>query len=439
MSDFNRGFARSGESISGDQSIVPPPRVVVTGVGLVTSLGKDRESTWTALKASLSGARRLDWPRASGERPYLGCPVLSPDDPDCDPIFTHLGRAVDEAAQDAKLYNNPPPDLQRAATLIGLSKGGFRSLTRAHRAAFDRDDDRINHRGLPTWPGPNLWEWSWPSAGAAWTARRLDFQGPCLAPVAACATGLVAVLQGAALIRRGVCDVAIAGSADASLEPMLLASFRKMRVLARDVDGDPAEALRPWDRARSGFIVGEGAAVLVLERDDHARARGALPYAEVLGGALGSDAFHMTDLNPDPSDLAALIRRAFDNAEVAPDEIDHVNVHGTATRVNDPLECRALRLALGRRADRAACSANKSQIGHLLGAAGAAELAITCLAIRDQFAPPTLNLTDPDPSCDLDGTPLVGRPLLIRNALKLSVGFGGHLAAAVLRRPDQAG
>lgn len=417
----------------------PLPGVVVTGVGLVTSLGEDRESTWTALRASLSGARRLDWLRAERERPYLGCPVLPPGDPDYDPIFTYLERAADEAASDANLYNKPPLDRHRAATLIGLSKGGFRSLTRAHRAVLDRDDDRINHRDLPEWPGPSLWEWSWPSAGAAWVARRQEFQGPCLAPVAACATGLVAVLQGASLIRRGVCDVALAGSADASLEPMLLASFRKMRVLARDLDGDPAETLRPWDRSRSGFLVGEGAAVLVLERADHAQARGVLPYAEVLGGALGSDAYHMTDLNPDPTDLAALIGRAFDNAGVAPDEIDHVNVHGTATRVNDPLECRALRLALGQHADRVVCSANKSQIGHLLGAAGAVELAITCLAIRDQFASPTLNLTDPDPACDLDGTPLVGRPLPIRTALKLSIGFGGHLAAAVLRRPDQAG
>jgi 3-oxoacyl-[acyl-carrier-protein] synthase II len=239
------------------------------------------------------------------------------------------------------------------------------------------------------------------------------------------------------LIRRGACDVALAGSADASLEPMLLAAFQKMGVLARPSDRAAAAAsARPWDRGRSGFIVGEGGAVLVLERAEHARARGALPYVEVAGGALGADAQHPTSLNPDPAGLARLIARALERADVGPADIDHVNVHGTATRINDPVECQALRRALGGHADRVACAANKSQIGHLLGAAGSAELALECLAVRDGFAPPTLNLDDPDPACDLDGTPHVGRRLPIRGALKLSLGFGGHLAAAVLLRPD---
>jgi 3-oxoacyl-[acyl-carrier-protein] synthase II len=230
------------------------------------------------------------------------------------------------------------------------------------------------------------------------------------------------------------------GAGDASLDPMVLGAFRRMGVLARvDVRAgdDPGRAMRPWDRGRSGFLVGEGAAVLILERDDHAQARGVNPYAELAGGALGADAFHLTDLNPDPSGLAFVIGRALANAGVGAGEIDHVNVHGTATRTNDPLECRALRLALGPQADRVACSASKSQIGHLLGAAGAAELAITCLAIRHGFVPPTLNLDDPDPACDLDGTPQVGRPRAIGAALKLSIGFGGHLAVTVLKRSER--
>jgi 3-oxoacyl-[acyl-carrier-protein] synthase II len=241
------------------------------------------------------------------------------------------------------------------------------------------------------------------------------------------------VLQGADLIRRGVCDVVLAGSADASLEPFVLGAFRRMKILARD-DDDASRAVRPWDRKRSGFLVGEGGALFVLERAAAAGRRGVVPYAEIAGGALGADAHHETDLNPDPDGLAHVIRQALGRSGVRPDEVDHVNVHGTATRANDPIECRALRLALGEAADRVACSANKSQIGHLLGAAGAAELAITCLALRDGFVPPTLNLTDPDPACDLDATPLVGRSRPIRAALKLSIGFGGHLAAAVLRR-----
>ncbi len=266
-------------------------------------------------------------------------------------------------------------------------------------------------------------------------AQTWDLRGPCLAPVAACATGLIAALSGADLIRRGRCDLVLAGAGDASLDPLVLGAFRRMGILAHvdttSRDG-PAGSVRPWDKGRSGFLVGEGAAVLVLERDDHARARGVTPYAELAGGASGADAYHMTDLNPDPAGLAYVIGRALAHSGVAAAEIDHVNVHGTATRSNDPTECRALRLALGAGVERVACSANKSQIGHLLGAAGAAELAIACLSIRDGFVPPTLNLTDPDPACDLDGTPLVGRARSIRAALKLSIGFGGHLAAAVL-------
>ncbi len=321
----------------------------------------------------------------------------------------------------------PAWDRERVGALIGLSKNGVRPLERLAEGLHDPDAER--DRLARDWFG------SWPCAGVHELAARLGLRGPCAAPVAACATGLVAVLQGADWIRRGVCDMVLCGSADASLEPLWLSAFRRMKVLARCESGDdPRCAVRPWDRRRSGFLVGEGAAVLVLERADLARSRGRGAYAEVAGGAIGSDAFHMTDLNPDPSNLAGLIGRALDAAGIEPHALDHVNVHGTATRVNDPLECRALRLALGPHADRVACVANKGQIGHLLGAAGAAELAITCLSIRDRFVPPTVNLHEPDPDCDLDGTPCVGRNREIRAALKLSIGFGGHLAAAVLKR-----
>lgn len=394
--------------------MTPDARVFITGIGLWTGLGPTREGTWEGIRRGRSAVR---WLPSLGDEAIAGCPARPEHLPTEEPLQLILSGLADEALEDARCGTL---DGDRVATLIGLSKGAIRSLSRAceRREGFGE-----------------VWRSSWPSIGAEFLARRHGFRGPCLAPIAACATGLIAVLQGADLIRRGACDVAVAGSADASLEPFLLAAFRKMRALAR-LDGDPAAAVRPWDRGRSGFLVGEGGAVFVLEREDRMIARGVRPYVEVAGGAIGSDAFHMTDLNPDPFNLAGLIGRALENAGVAPEEIDHINVHGTATRSNDPLECRAIRLALGEQADRLACSANKPQIGHLLGAAGAAELAITCLAIRDGFLPPTLNLTDPDPACDLDGTPIVGRAKPIRAALKLSLGFGGHLAAAVLRRPD---
>jgi 3-oxoacyl-(acyl-carrier-protein) synthase len=342
---------------------------------------------------------------------------------------------VRDACTDAGLEFGPGPragagfDPDRAGVVIGMSKGDLGRLAVMHERALSSASQA----------GAELagWTTTWPDAVARWVAATWGFRGPCLAPVAACATGLIAALQGGALIRRGVADLVVVGAGDASLDPLVLGAFRRMGILARPGD-DPGAAVRPWDKARSGFLVGEGAAVLVLERDDHARARGVAPYAELAGGASGGDAYHMTGLNPDPAGLAYVIGRALADAGLAAEEIDHVNVHGTATRANDPLECRALRCALGRQAERVACSASKSQIGHLLGAAGAAELALTCLAVHDGFVPPTRNLTDPDPACDLDGTPLVGRAREIRAALKLSIGFGGHLAVAVLKHVEES-
>lgn len=392
--------------------------MVVTGIGLNTGLGLSTTETWANLIAGRHAFRELALPHATGAHPHVGCPLAG------GPALStgaNLLRVAAAACSDARL-GETQVDKDRVGVAIGMSKGDLAGFASWHRElSRDRGDTDVERaRG---------WLASWPNAAASSLAAEGGFRGPCLAPIAACATGLVAALQGVQLIRRGVCDVVLAGAGDSSLDPLVLGAFRRMGVLAA-----PGLAVRPWDRLRSGFLVGEGAAVLVLERDDRARARGMIPYAELAGGAFGADAYHMTDLDPDPSGLAHVIRRAMTNAGVPAEEIDHVNVHGTATRSNDPLECRAIRLALGARADRVACSANKSQIGHLLGAAGAVELAITCLSIHERFMTPTLNLTDPDPACDLDGTPLVGRHREIVAALKLSIGFGGHLAAAVLRR-----
>jgi 3-oxoacyl-[acyl-carrier-protein] synthase II len=399
------------------------PRVVVTGIGLRTALGNDRETSWMGLRSGRHGCRILDVPAAAGAPPYAGYPIRHSDHR----ATENLWKAAMEAVADAQLRKDSF-DPERAGTVLGMSKGDLVRLAHYHRAILPGS----NRPELP----PN-WVIAWPNAGAAFTSIWGGLRGPCLVPIAACATGLVAALQAADLIRRGDCDLALAGAGEASLAPLVLGAFRRMGVFPRIREGDdPARAVRPWDRSRSGFLVGEGAAVLVLEREDHARARGALPYCEFAGGALGSDAYHMTDLNPDPANLAGLIGRALAWSGVEASEIDHVNVHGTATRVNDPLECQALRLALGAHADTISCSASKAQIGHCLGAAGAVELALTCLAVRDGFVPPTLNLNDPDPRCDLDATPHVGRARPIRAALKLSLGFGGHLAAAVVRQAE---
>ena len=409
------------------RSSAPDRTVVISGIGLATALGATRATTWEGMQASRSGARWLDHLTLEpglagyplGDGPWWGHP---------EPAVGLLGHLVTEAIADANLPLDRL-DRDRVGVLIGLSKGGLRSLGQIQALTRPVGQDE-------PWDDSALalaWRLSWPSSGAAAIAAQYDWRGPCMAPIAACATGLVAALQGADLIRHGVCDTVVVGSADASLDPLVLGAFRRMKVMAA-VDGTPERAIRPWSRNRTGFLVGEGGAVLVLERLRAVRARGAEPYAELAGGALGSDAYHETGLNPDPTGLARVITHALATSAVTPAEVAVVNVHGTATAPNDPLECQAIRRAFGGVADRLACSANKAQVGHLLGAAGAVELAITALSVRDGFVPPTLNLDDPDPACDLDGTPHLGRSLDVPAALKLSLGFGGHLAAAVLRR-----
>ena len=406
-----------------------PAAVVISGVGLASALGAGREATWSAIRAGRSGAA---WLEVTGlESGLAGFPVagIGPEGTSCDsedPVHRLLDRVVFEAIADARLG---PVDPDRAAVFLGLSKGGLRSLARVQDQVRvgSPDPDRLARDWLHAWPG----------AGAARVAGNLGWRGGAIAPVAACATGLVAVLQAVEQVRSGRCDVALAGAVDASLEPLVLGAFRRMRALARVEPGsDPADAVRPWDRDRTGFLVGEGGAVFVLERADRARARGVAAYAEVAGGALGADAHHETALDPDPATLAGVIGRALRSAGVGPGSVDLVHVHGTATAGNDPLECRAIRRALGPAADRAACAASKPQVGHLLGAAGSAELALTALAVRDGFAPPFRNLRERDPACDLPTTGATGRALPIGVALKLSLGFGGHLAAAVLRRAE---
>ena len=411
--------------------IDPDRAVVISGIGLATALGPTRDATWAAIRAGRSGARLLaaTHPDLAG---YAGFPLDGSSRHGGTEPAVGLARTLAVAALADAGLRRPGLEPDRVGVLVGLSKGGLQALGTA-RSLTGRAGDG---RGRDEAALARAWGLVGPDAAASAIARDLDLRGPCLAPVAACATGLVAALQGADLIRHGVCDVALVGSADLSLDPLVLGAFRRMKVLAR-VDGDPIDAVRPWGRDRSGFLVGEGGAILVLERLGAVRARGASAYAELAGGALGSDAHHETGLDPDPAGLARVIARALDRAAVDPVDVAAVNVHGTATGPNDPLECRALRRAFGSHADRLAIAASKAQVGHLLGAAGSVELALTALAVRDGFAPPTLNLDDPDPACDLDATPHRGRALAIPAALKLSLGFGGHLAAAVLRRiPD---
>lgn len=398
----------------------PTPRVVITGVGLWTPLGTDRESTWQALTAGRSGSRWLFAPQWTGTTRLAGAPCDLPNeaaDGSIDPVVALARRVAAEAVQDSGLHSGV---LSRDSTgiVFGTSKGGLHTASRLLQ---------LGSRSAE--PGP-VWMDVWPSAAASHVAAAIGASGPVLAPVAACATGLAACLRGYELIRDGRCHVVLAGSSDASLQPAILGSFQRLGVLARPMD-DPTAACRPFDISRNGFVVGEGAACLILESFEHAVARGARWYAEWLGGRMLADPIGLTQLDPTGQSLQRLLQDLLRVTNVKP---DYINLHGTATIPNDRVESAAIHAVFGESARQVPCSSLKGGLGHLLGAAGSVELAATLLAIRDQILPPTVNLVSPDPQLDLDFTPLQSRPCRIDHAWKLSLGFGGHLSAACVAR-----
>jgi 3-oxoacyl-[acyl-carrier-protein] synthase II len=422
-----------------------PHRVAVTGIGLVTPFGPTRAQSWQALKRGESATRwldsaELDMPIRSCDslpypRDFVGAPApaapktaalkaksIIADDLIDEPVIALALQAARESLDDAAV-DIEARDRTRLGCVIGTSKGGLRSLTRAMRREW---------AGIKNPPSTSVWRQFPPNMPAAVVAAEFGLEGPCLCPVAACATGLMSLCRGFELVRDGHCDMVLAGSSDASLCISVLASFRRLGVLARGFD-DPATACRPFDRHRDGFVVGEGAAVLVMERLDHALQRGARPYAEWVTAGYAADVSGLTRLEAEPTSLVRLIRDVLRRADLTSSEIDYANLHGTATLQNDLCETRALKQALGPAARTLCCSSSKGGLGHLLGAAGSVETAAALLAMRESVVPPTVNLTESDSGCDLDYTPRQPRPRRIENVLKLSLGFGGHLVAAVLR------
>jgi 3-oxoacyl-(acyl-carrier-protein) synthase len=425
----------------------------------VTSTGRGREAVWRAIQANQTGVRRLTGVTGIPDGMLLGAPVDIEGEfpgqlkniPLCRVTaaealadsgllaISDFGfrisdwRKTGESPQSAipgtpwvpqSAIRHPPIsdgiDIQRFGCSIG-----------AHMGDTDFVVEQIGMAGELIPPGKRPWWTQWfPSTACATVARDYDLRGPRLSNSTACASGTIAILKAVRSIRDGQCDIALAGSSEA-IHPLFAAGFRNMGVLADHVD--PKEACRPFDTHRNGFVMGEGAAMFVLERLEHARERGAQIYAEILGGRILTDAHHVTSLEQSDT-LSELIRGSLRKARLVPRDIAYINAHGTGTRQNDVIETRGIRAAFGRAADNVCVSATKSMLGHLVNASGSVELAITALALRDGFAPPTLNLTQPDPECDLDCIPLVGRARPLEHALKLSIAFGGHLAAVVLRR-----
>jgi len=395
--------------------------VAVTGIGMITSLGGDRETSWRAIADGEVGVDGLDQDETVSLPIRIGArvkQVLEPETEGHAPArFSLLAlAAAREAVSDAGLSGDAS-----IGCIIGSSRGGLDKLLEARQ-----------HLRRGTQPAHDLMIHVHPGAASAYVCAALGLGGPRLSLVSACASGAHAVIEGARQIRSGTADCLLVGAAEAPLVPLVICGFHRLGVLARH-DGDPRAACRPFDARRRGFVLGEGAAVLALEEMTRARRRGARIYGVLSAETAMANAHDMVYLEPNGAALAHAITTTLRSAHLPPEEVDYINLHGTGTVANDVVETKALKKALGARAGRVALSSTKAAVGHTLGAAGAIELAVALLAMRDGVIPPTANLEQPDPQCDLDYTPLVASRRSLRNVMSISMGFGGHIAVIAAR------
>ncbi|GAA1242049.1 beta-ketoacyl-ACP synthase II [Kitasatospora nipponensis] len=404
------------------------PGAVVTGMGLVTPLGRGPAEVFGALTAGRSGIVAVPqghaahgWLPAAGIAPHIdGREVLPPTETRCVDRFVLLAlAAADDALADADLVVGRDVDARRTAVVLATGGGGLET--------FEQQSHRRLERGRPG-VSPYLLPGMLSNMATARVAIKHGIRGYSTAIVTACAAGAQAVAEGLRLIRAGDADVVVCGGTESSLHPTIAAAFTNARALAQGWE-DPAQASRPFDARRNGFVLGEGSAVLVLESAEHADARGAAGYAELVGWGSTTDAHHPTMPRPDGEGAADAMRTALAGAGLAASDIGYVNAHGTGTKLGDVAESAALNAVFGEH--RPAVSSTKGATGHLLGAAGAVEAAVTALAVARGLLPPTLNLTDPDPSCDLDHVRGAARPAELRAALSNAFAFGGHNTSLV--------
>jgi 3-oxoacyl-[acyl-carrier-protein] synthase II len=407
-------------------------RVVITGLGAVTPLGADVESTWDGLVSGRSGAGAITQFDSTGYAVHFACEVK-----DFDPTtyidrkqarrmdrFAHLiVAAARQAEADSGLSIESESDRVGAAIATGI--GGLKAFQDCHSELLERGPDRVNPFSIPE---------IIPNMGAAWVSMQLGTQGPLSSQCTACAASNMAIGDGLDAIRLGRADVMLCGGTEAPVTEVGIAGFSAMRALSRRND-DPEGASRPFDAGRDGFVMGEAGAVVVLEELEHAQARGAKIYAELLGYGVSSDAQHITEPDPTGQNPARSMTMAFGDAGIEPGEIDYVNAHGTSTPLGDASETRVLKLALGEEnARNTPVSSTKGATGHCLGAAGAVEAMFCVLAVDRGMLPPTINYEKPDPACDLDYIPNEARKADVRTAVSNSFGFGGHNATIVVRR-----
>ena len=409
-------------------------RVVITGLGCVTPVGNTVSESWANLLAGRSGIGRITRFDASAFACQIAGEVkgfeldkyLSSKEARTMDTFIHYGLAASqEAVEDAGLPTGEAlsPELaERIGCVMGSGIGGLPLIEDTHAEYMQRGPRRITPFFVPA---------SITNMVAGQASMRFGFKGPNLAIVTACTTGLHCIGQAARLIEYGDADVVLAGGSESTVSPLGIGGFAAMRALSTRND-DPEAASRPWDKGRDGFVLGEGAGMMVLEEYEHAKARGAKIYAEIAGFGMSGDAGHMTAPNMDGPRRAMLA--ALNNAGIHADQVDYLNAHGTSTPLGDVNECNAIKAALGEHAYKMVVSSTKSMTGHLLGGAGGVESVFTALSVYEQKVPPTINLNDQDPECDLDFCANTARDLKIDVAMKNNFGFGGTNGTLVFKR-----
>ncbi|MGZ4397782.1 MAG: beta-ketoacyl-ACP synthase II [Gaiellaceae bacterium] len=408
-------------------------RIVVTGLGAVTPVGNSATETWQSLLAGRSGVGFIEafdageFPvRIAGEvKGFDPTPLLPPKELRRTERYTLLAlAAATEAVGDAGLDGAYHP--ARVGIVFGTAIGGLIGITEQHRTLLERGPSRVSPYFIPS---------VLVDSASGQLAISLGYRGINFAVVSACATGSSAVGEGAELIRRGSADAVLAGGSEACIHPLILAGFCAMRGLVAEEE-DPTLACRPFDATRAGFVMAEGAAVLVLEELEAARARGATIYAEVLGYSGSSDAHHMAQPDPESVGVSEMMRTALERAGVAPERVGYINAHGTSTPLGDAAETKAIRDVFGKHAYELAVSSTKSMTGHCFGGAGAVEAMATVLALKHQVLPPTINYLNPDPECDLDYVPNEAREVELEVALSNAMGLGGHNACVLFGRVE---
>lgn len=408
-------------------------KAVITGMGVVSPIGNDVDTFWSSIKAGTSGlgqitlfdATSFDSKVAAEVKNFEAGAYMDRKEARKMARFTQFAVAASVQAWRQAGFEAAAPDLDRTAVVLGNGIGGIEIFEQSHKKLIESGPSRMLPLTVPLMIA---------NEAAGNVAIRLGIKGPALTTVTACASGSDALGQALDMIRLGRADVIIAGGTEAAISEFAVGAFCMLKALSTAYNDSPLKASRPFDAARDGFVIGEGAAVFVLESEAHAKARGAAILGELAGYGASSDAYHITAPESSGDGGARAISAALRDAGVRPADVAYYNAHGTSTQLNDPIETRMVKTAFGDHARKIKVSSTKSMTGHMIAAAGAVEAMVCALAIRDGFFPPTINLDKPDDECDLDYVPNVGVSGTIDVAASASLGFGGHNACVVLRR-----